>query len=1282
MRLDPLPRPLFVAGAALLALLGLGVGCATTDEAGGSLPAVTPRPSPAVVASSGDEALTALVNDFYKSGKDAPLALLETRARSLAERYPDAWEVHEVLGELARLRGDDRGAWWHLLNAAADLRNRDTAFHLRSALSSSRSRSEIQTELDVLVGLAGRHPSAATRDLARAYLIGDHRELGDLRAADEVLQSFNHLNQWQLIGAFDNDQGKGFLTVYPPEESIDLDAVAQGARVDVKWRKVERLNPWGEVPIFDMVSPSKWSVAYLATWVHVANAQKAELRLSSGDPVRAWVNDRLVIDRSRVKDYAPDNLTVEVDLAKGWNKLLLKSAQETGGWSLRARLTSPGGGPIAGLQQSASPQTTPRVEGDALPPLRVYPYPAPAQPSPRDVYLQERYLTSSGRWREGLEASQAFNALSPGSRVAQRRLIVMLDVNDEAGRAIDLLNQIIDETRGEHGWFLRRRALFFHRKRQYDRAQDDLLRLLKKEPKLIRPRMDLADVYERRGFEIDRCQTIEEVLADYPDSAWAVRQKADCLMDRGFTERAYAQYAIAARLSPGHAGTTERLLNRATSTGRYEEAEAHARHLLALRPTSVGARLRVSWLAWVQGDKARARQLAEEAIALDPDDARTYRRLGDLAYEDNDIDAALNAWERALERAPNDNTLANLIDHVSTSGPGLLEELAPTNLDIEEAIANARTRPPPAGAWVQLLLDHEVTEIKNDGSSRALVTIVRHAVTKQGQDRIVRTRVPSARTKLLQAYSITPSGERQEASSIRGGVIRFRKPEIGTITVVQYLTHRGTGAFLPNHFVASWFFQGVHRAYRDSTWIVLTPESRTLNIKVYGDIEQKQEKVAGFVKRTFRATTAPVLIPEAGMPPAGDLLWRVHLTTVEDWEEYVRWERALLDNAFRSNSDLEKLAVDLTAGVTAPRAKFDKLFHYVAQEIRYQQDYENTIAGVRPHSCPVVLERGYGDCKDKAVLLILLARKVGLDVDFAILRTRNAGAVEKEIPNQQFNHAIVYVPKQEGIAEGFFMDPTVDGLDMGNLRQDDQGAISLVLDPDSGKWQFLPIPWQAPSIDATRYDVDVALLEGGGAAATIDMTLRGGFASAARKALRDSESSKRLMDTMAGVFFAGGTSTGGGPEGDPEDIWTPLKLKIEADASGAVHEEGEGTRVDLPLLFPLASSAKLLERKLPLEMGIARQLNVNLSIALEGRKIVRAPEDFEVEHKCFSYTRKATEQDGKLLVATQFIQRCHRLAAEDYPAFREAAQKVVSRARDSLTVGRKRGGKKTALGSR
>src|SRR5262249_47320258 len=136
---------------------------------------------------------------------------------------------------------------------------------------------------------------------------------------------------------------------------------------------------------------------------------------------------------------------------------------------------------------------------------------------------------------------------------------------------------------------------------------------------------------------------------------------------------------------------------------------------------------------------------------------------------------------------------------------------------------------------------------------------------------------------------------------------------------------------------------------------------------------------------------------------------------------------------------------------------------------------EDTIAGVRPHASPIVLERGYGDCKDKAVLLIQLAKQVGVKLQFALLRTTNKGKVERDVPNQQFNHAIVYVPVQGGVEEPSFLDPTSEALDLGNWPAIDQGAQSLVLDPDSGVWQMITIPFQAPEISYDRLTLDVVV---------------------------------------------------------------------------------------------------------------------------------------------------------------------------------------------------------------
>jgi len=129
---------------------------------------------------------------------------------------------------------------------------------------------------------------------------------------------------------------------------------------------------------------------------------------------------------------------------------------------------------------------------------------------------------------------------------------------------------------------------------------------------------------------------------------------------------------------------------------------------------------------------------------------------------------------------------------------------------------------------------------------------------------------------------------------------------------------------------------------------------------------------------------------------------------------------SLLSDEFRTSPELEALAARVILGAVMPRDKLDRLFHAVAPDIRYQQKYETTIASVRPHPAPVALERGYGDCKDKAVLLIQLGKLAGLRLPFALLRSTSAGQMQRDIPHQQFNHAIVYVPEQAGIEAAFF----------------------------------------------------------------------------------------------------------------------------------------------------------------------------------------------------------------------------------------------------------------------
>src|ERR1041385_9336395 len=57
------------------------------------------------------------------------------------------------------------------------------------------------------------------------------------------------------------------------------------------------------------------------------------------------------------------------------------------------------------------------------------------------------------------------------------------------------------------------------------------------------------------------------------------------------------------------------------------------------------------------------------------------------------------------------------------------------------------------------------------------------------------------------------------------------------------------------------------------------------------------------------------------------------------------------------------------------------------------------------------LKRKYGDCKDKALLLVAMLRASGVPADLALLQAGPGRDINPELPGMgNFDHAIVYVP--------------------------------------------------------------------------------------------------------------------------------------------------------------------------------------------------------------------------------------------------------------------------------
>jgi hypothetical protein len=172
---------------------------------------------------------------------------------------------------------------------------------------------------------------ASSRDLAQSRAVA--ARLKELGAPVSVADHMGFLRDWYVIGPFDARGMKGFKTVYPPEEKIDLAATYQGQGRMVSWKRY--LAPEATagthaalVNLREPLGEAEDAVAYAYTAFESGEAREVEFRGAADDNLTAWVNGVRVFGFEEYRNGVRlDRHRFRVKLKAGKNTVLLKVVQ-------------------------------------------------------------------------------------------------------------------------------------------------------------------------------------------------------------------------------------------------------------------------------------------------------------------------------------------------------------------------------------------------------------------------------------------------------------------------------------------------------------------------------------------------------------------------------------------------------------------------------------------------------------------------------------------------------------------------------------------------------------------------------------------------------------------------------------------------------------------------------------------------------------------------------------------------------------------------------------------
>ena len=222
-------------------------------------------------------------------------------------------------------------------------------------------------------------------------------------------------------------------------------------------------------------------------------------------------------------------------------------------------------------------------------------------------------------------------------------------------------------------------------------------------------------------------------------------------------------------------------------------------------------------------------------------------------------------------------------------------------------------------------------------------------------------------------------------------------------------TIRGANPVFDGKFVyTAWM-----STYRGATALyqvrLLAPAERKIRVHAGSPDIALRERVFGGMRETvLRREAVPRLEVEADSSYSALLPHQVQFSEFADWADVSRWGERLF--AQGGTGDLvERKAAEIRRSTPRNDERLLAALSFVQGEIRYFGT-EIGVGTHRPESPDRVMERRFGDCKDKVTLLVALLHRLGIDAQPVLVSSTLHGRIDQLLPSPlAFDHVIARV---------------------------------------------------------------------------------------------------------------------------------------------------------------------------------------------------------------------------------------------------------------------------------
>jgi Domain of Unknown Function with PDB structure (DUF3857)/Transglutaminase-like superfamily len=401
------------------------------------------------------------------------------------------------------------------------------------------------------------------------------------------------------------------------------------------------------------------------------------------------------------------------------------------------------------------------------------------------------------------------------------------------------------------------------------------------------------------------------------------------------------------------------------------------------------------------------------------------------------------------------------------------------------------------------------------------------------------------------------------------------------------------------------------------------------------------------------------------------------------WQAIGQWVTKLESDRTTPSPEITAKAKELVAGAPDFYTTVSRIAGMIQKDVRYFVVMRG-IGGLQAHPAADIYRNRYGDCKDKAALLISMLQAAGIHAYFMPVDHRR-GVVDPEDPSLVGDHMIVAIEMPADVQDAHLMaivkatsgrrylifDPTDERTPVGNLSSELQGGYGLLACGDAS--QVIQLPVLPPEANGTERKGVFALAADGALTGTVDSYHSGPEGADLRTVLKYTDEKQRhdaferIIDRdLPGAALDSLTFV------QSPDFEKPAEIHYKVRDPQYAHSMGTLLLVRPRVVSSDTQPFDSKPRMFPIDLNSTGRWRDSFDITIPAGYVVdETPNPVDIDTEFARYRSSITVKGDLLHYEREFVVNKIEIPAEKSPAFRRLESAILTDERGTAVLKRR-----------